>query len=420
MATAPAAVRSRSRRQAGSVWARLLQAAVLAAGMYGQVVQAQVSVPIALPPGTDTAGLILPSAIVVPPAVGNLVNPLGLMPGFYSLNLGQCLGAAFGNCTGAFMTHAASIDATGGLPKDPADIMVDWVGATISSAISGDEPAAPRPTDKTMPGWSLFHVQLPNASGAPSPHFQQALSFAKQPGIEMPLAQVFGVDVDEQGWFDITADARSHYFGRSENYDRLSVGWGWSEIIPSAPPIFMAKLDLQAQTLDLGAGPSDVIVWQAFVADDSIGKMGEWRMGLAAVRPDDTSFVYGTTQPLGQASILQLMLQEIRDHVATEEPEFARQAWATFNSLSLMKHDDWEEMARRIAGDLTEVLGGKESHLLTADGALRFPIRSDIAEFILPEPLPPVPEPSTWMTLAAGLASLAWARRRRAAPGATA
>lgn len=82
MSTAHAVVRSRSRRQARSGWARLLQAAVLAAGMYGQVVQAQVSVPIALPPGTDTAGLILPSAIVVPPAVGNLINPLGLMPGF--------------------------------------------------------------------------------------------------------------------------------------------------------------------------------------------------------------------------------------------------------------------------------------------------------------------------------------------------
>lgn len=411
MDTATTASGSRSRRQA-----RLLRTAVMLAGLQVAAAQAQISVPVALPPGVDTAGLVLPSAIVVPTPVGNTVNPLGLAPGFYSLNLGQCLGAAFGNCTGAFMTHAASATATGGLPVNPLETFAELYG----SFISDDAPGTPKSVATTMPGWSLFHLQLPNASGAPSPAFQQALAFAKQPGIEMPLAQVFGVDVVEDGWFDLDADPRSHYFGRSEDYSRLSVGWGWSALFPSAPPIFVADLDLWTEKLDLGGGPSDVILWQAFVADDTIGYMGEWRMGLASVRPDDTSFVYGTTQPLSQASILQLMLREIRDHLATDEPEFARQAWATFNSLSLMKHDDWEEMARRIAGDLTEVLGGKESQLLTADGALRFPIRGDIAEFILPEPLPPVPEPSTWMTLAAGLAGLAWARRRRQAADAAA
>ena len=56
---------------------------------------------------------------------------------------------------------------------------------------------------------------------------------------------------------DLDADPRSHYFGRSEDYSRLSVGWGWSALFPSAPPIFVADLDLWTEKL---TGPAEAML----------------------------------------------------------------------------------------------------------------------------------------------------------------
>lgn len=83
-------------------WTKVCTLVVL--GSVPATVAGQTVVPFAVPEGTNTSGLVLPSSFAIPLPIGETVNPLGLTPGFYSINLGACMGAARGDCRGSFVT----------------------------------------------------------------------------------------------------------------------------------------------------------------------------------------------------------------------------------------------------------------------------------------------------------------------------
>ena len=164
----------RATPRASGVWRRLgLWSAMLAAGLhFAPAAVEPVIVPIALPPGTVNPGITIPPTITIPAPTGETVNPLGLAPGFYSLNLGECMGAGRGDCKGSFATHAAPKNATGGLPNN-VDPMASLVEAFNNGfdVLSGGSGSAPAPAPTTMPGWSAFALKLPATNTLVAPLF---------------------------------------------------------------------------------------------------------------------------------------------------------------------------------------------------------------------------------------------------------
>lgn len=359
---------------------------------------AQFPVPVAVPTGTNTYNNVIPPTVQLPPPPPASANPLGLPPGFYSFNLGQCLGSSSSSiCSGAFLTHAGNLTSTVGVPEvyNPLDGLGQSIGELFGGSVEDDIPAVPA---TTMPGWSLFAMNVGST--------QQALSVADFAStIEMPLGQSFP---NSNALFP---DWRSHFFSRSADYSELRVGYPLIVNTQSNPP-FQRLISLQ-----LSAAPvSDRVFWEtSFVTGASF----VWATGMGTVTPDDVTFAFGAPPPpLTDAEKLTRLLASINRHLTNTEPEpdAARQLWLSLNPLGMVAHTDWHVIAQRITRELPLLAPNDRSSLLSPDGTFALPVRSNLDQFVLPEPTT-VPEPSSWALMASGLLGLAALRRRRRVRG---
>lgn len=366
-------------------------ALVVLAGAPARVV-GQVTVPIAIPTGTNTYNNVIPATIQLPPPPPAFQNPLGLTAGFYSINLGKCFGElSSSTCSGAFLTHAAPTGSTVGVLGQPNPLASaqETFGPLFGGSPSEDIPAV---TSSTMPGWSLFVMNFGTA--------QQALSVADFTStIEMPRSQQF------PGGNLITSDWRNHSFSRSADYSELKVSYPLIVNTQGNPP-FQRLLSLKLSAANNGNN----VFWETTTITGSSFQLAT---GMGTVTAGDLNFGFGPPPPpLTDAQKLERLLTSINLHLLTDEPTNARETWLGLNPLGVVAHDEWRRITLAIQQELPDLVAGKESNLLTADGALRLSVRPNMDQFLLPEPTP-VPEPSTLALLGIGVAGVGLARRRR-------